>query len=151
MEKTLEKIIGGPTPGESLTKDPGAAKYEKPPQYAEVDEAVASVVNQLTKPKNYAAFLDALDDGLPIEALVAPTVFAGFSEGKWTVDVAMLMTPILTDLFTVLAHTEGRDDTKIAMGRNTDEDAAAPELEAEAPMEGEAIQSMVQPMEVPNV
>ena len=147
MEKTFEKIISGPTPGESLTKEPGAAKYEKPPQYAEVDDAIASVVNNLTKPKNYAAFLDALDEGMPIEALVAPTVFGGFSEGKWTVDVALLMTPILTDLFTVLAHTEGKDDTKIAMDRGTDEPAP---MEEEMPME-EEVASMVQPMEVPNV
>ena len=89
-----------PIPGESLTDEPGNAAWEHPPQFASVEEAADDVYENLMQEDNMARMLTLLRMGIPIEALVKVITFAGFIEGKYTVDVAKLLEPIVAMMIT---------------------------------------------------
>jgi hypothetical protein len=80
-----------PVPGESLTTEPGNSPWERPPQFVNPSDAVEFIWKQLSKPANMYNALTLMKQGVPIEAIAKVLLFTGFSEGKWTPDVAMLI------------------------------------------------------------
>ena len=78
-------------PGQSLTATPGNAKYEYPAQYGDPESAVESIYDSIMKPKNLKEFSYIIKQGAYIEEVAKTVIFAGFTEGKWTVDTGMLM------------------------------------------------------------
>ena len=87
-----------PVPGESLTNTPGAAAWEHPPTHSKVEDAIELINDKLMDKKNGMRVLTLLDIGIPIEALVKVITFSGFLEGKWTVDVAKMLDPLVAML-----------------------------------------------------
>lgn len=120
----------GPVPGQSLTETPGNAKWEHPPQYARPQDAADMVWKQLMKPEHTKKVLSLMRMGVPIEALVRTTLFAGFNEGKWTVDTALLIAKPVTSMMVAMAKRAKIPGVKFRMpGAETD-----PELERLAKM-----------------
>ena len=91
-----------PIPGQSLTKEPGNAPYEHPPQIARVEEAMSYVWDKLSEEKNFKRTVALLRFGMPVEALTKVITFSGFLEGKWSVDVAKMMEPTVGQMVATL-------------------------------------------------
>jgi hypothetical protein len=81
----------GPIPGQSLTDIPGNHPWEKPARFSDVGQALDHVFDKFMEPKQTATILALLDAGTPSKSLTDATLFAGFSKGYWTPDVATLM------------------------------------------------------------
>ena len=94
-----------PIPGQSLTKEPGNAPYEHPPQIARVEEAMSYVWDKLSEEKNFKRTVALLRFGMPVEALTKVITFSGFLEGKWSVDVAKMMEPTVGQMVATLGTT----------------------------------------------
>ncbi len=84
-----------PIPGQSLTDTPGNYPWEHPPKTASIEEATDYVYESMMKPENMERMFTLLRMGIPIEALVKIITFSGFLEGRWTVDTAKLLEPIV--------------------------------------------------------
>tara|TARA_A100001391_G_scaffold169905_1_gene130856 strand:- start:32 stop:577 length:546 start_codon:yes stop_codon:yes gene_type:complete len=84
-----------PIPGQSLTDEPGNYPWEHPPKTPSVEEATDYVYESMMKPENMERMFTLLRMGIPIEALVKIITFSGFLEGRWTVDTAKLLEPIV--------------------------------------------------------
>ena len=89
-----------PIPGQSLTDEPGNYPWEHPPQRASVEEALDDIYESLMREKNMKRMFTLLRMGIPVEALVKIITFAGFLEGKYTVDVAKLLEPMVSMIIT---------------------------------------------------
>ena len=87
-----------PVPGESLTNTPGNAAWEHPPTHAKVEDALEFINDKMMDKENGMRALALMDIGIPIEALVKIITFSGFIEGKWTVDVAKVLEPLVAML-----------------------------------------------------
>ena len=87
--------FNAPIPGQSLTDEPGNYPWEHTPDYPEVEDAAEYVYKNLQKKKNTKRLVVLLKMGIPIDALTKVTTFSGFLEGKWTVDTAKLLEPIV--------------------------------------------------------
>ena len=87
--------LDAPVPGESLTSEPGNYPWENPPQYPKVSDGFLWVFNQMHKEPQLTQLISLLDTGVPVEALTKTLLFTGFLEGKFTVDVARLLEPIV--------------------------------------------------------
>ena len=94
-EEPSTNMFDAPIPGQSLTDEPGNYPWEHPPQTASIEEAADAVYESIMKEENMARMFTLLRMGIPIEALVKVITFSGFLEGKWTVDVAKLLEPIV--------------------------------------------------------
>jgi len=116
-----DNAFDAPIPGQSLTDEPGNYPWEHAPQTASIEEATDYVYESIMKPKNMERMFTMLRMGIPIEALVKVITFSGFLEGKWTVDVAKLLEPIVAMMITGEASL-ANIPAKVNLGDAGDED-----------------------------
>jgi len=110
-----------PIPGQSLTDEPGNYPWEHPPQRASVEEALDEIYESMMEEQNMKRMFTLLRMGIPVEALVKVITFSGFIEGKYTVDVAKLLEPIVAMIITGEA-TLAEIPAKINIGDAEDTD-----------------------------
>lgn len=91
MKQNPAQMLSAPIPGESLTKAPGAMKFEQPPQFTDLEEASEHMMDQLANPRTTPMLVGALKRGAPVEVLTKGVIFKGFVEGKWTPDLGLLL------------------------------------------------------------
>ena len=91
----IENIFDAPIPGQSLTDTPGNARWEHPPEYTDVEEASEYVWERLHKKEILEQVVTFLENNIPVEAVARMVLFGGFMEGKWTPDVAILLSEIV--------------------------------------------------------
>ena len=91
----IENPFDAPIPGQSLTDTPGNPKWEHPPQFTDVEEASEYVWEKIHTPKAVEQITTFLENGIPVEAVARLVLFGGFMEGKWTPDVAILLSEIV--------------------------------------------------------
>ena len=118
-EESKYNAFDAPIPGQSLTKEPGNASFEHPPQIAKVEEAMGYIWDKLSEEKNFKRTITLLKFGMPIEALTKVLTFSGFLEGKWTVDVAKILEPTVGQMIATLGAT-AKVPMKISLNDQSD-------------------------------
>ena len=94
-----------PVPGQGLTDKPGNYPWEHPPQYTDTSEAADFIWDKISEPKFAEQIIAMLDAGIPVEAIGRIIIFTGFAEGKWTPDVAFIITePVMKMIAAVGIH-----------------------------------------------
>ena len=83
--------FNAPIPGQSLTDEPGNAKWENPPRYAKVDEVSNVLMKKIFNKKSVKNILMMLEAGVPVEGVARTIVFAGYAEGQYNPDVGVLI------------------------------------------------------------
>ena len=101
-----------PIPGMSLTKEPGNAPWEQPALYDKPEEALAFYLEKFNDEDTLDDLLFALEAGYPIDAMVDFLTSFGVMEGYHTVDVKMLISPILHEYILSLAKASGTKYTE---------------------------------------
>ena len=109
----IENIFDSPIPGESLTKTPGNAAWENPPQYVNVDEASEYIWEKLHEEKFLDQVVSFLANDVPIEAIARMILFGGFVEGKWTPDVAILLSEVVFKQIMAIGMNAGVKNMKM--------------------------------------
>ena len=89
-----------PIPGQSLTAEPGSAAYEQPPQYTDVDDVADYLLERMVNPHIQRDLLRLLDAKVPAANLAEVILMQGASDGKWSIDMAMMaMEPAMAILY----------------------------------------------------
>ena len=102
LKEAPNNPFDAPVPGQSLTDKPGSAAWEHPPQYTNTAEAADFIWNQLSSPEFAEQVIGMLDAGIPVEAIARVILFGGFTDGKWTPDVAFIIAePVMKMIATV--------------------------------------------------
>lgn len=119
-EELKKSVISGPIPGESWTTPPKSMPYEHPPQFTKLEDAMKFLMNQMLEPQYLKQLLGLMDAGMSIEAVARTILFAGFTSGKWTPDLGMLMyKPLMVSLLAI-AHKAKLHHTPIVMQESLD-------------------------------
>ena len=116
--------FSGPIPGQSLTVEPGSVPWENTPMYADPLDALEMYMEQLTDEEVVDDLMDMVDIGVPISVVAGVMLSRGVMEGYHTVDVKLLLMPILSAQLKGLADVLGLD-YKMSMQDYADKDAAA--------------------------
>jgi hypothetical protein len=103
----MENLFSAPIPGQSLTQAPGAAKWEYPPKFVDVSEALEFTWNKFTSKDGASAILLPLKKGMPVEYLVNTILFQGIADNMWTLDVALLMKKVVAQQIAAIGHLKG--------------------------------------------
>ena len=106
-------------PGQSLTDKPGSAAWEHPPQYTNTADAADFVWNQLSTPEFAEQVIAMLDAGVPVEAIGRVILFGGFTEGKWTPDVAFIIAEPVMKMIVAVGLQGGVKKFKMSLGDMT--------------------------------
>ena len=94
-----------PIPGMSLTKEPGNAPWEQPSLYSTPEEALGFYFQKLENEDTLDDILFVLENGFPLETLIESMTSAGVMEGYHTVDVKVIISPVLHEHLRLLAET----------------------------------------------
>ena len=108
-----------PVPGQSMTDKPGSAEWEHPPKYTNTAEAADFVWDQLSTPEFAEQVIAMLDAGVPVEAIGRTIIFGGFTEGKWTPDVAFIIAEPVMKMIVAVGINGGVKKFKMSLGDMT--------------------------------
>lgn len=155
-----EEAFDAPIAGMSLTHELGARPWQSPPQYPTVEEALDFYIPRLSSQQFAGRLLDIIEQGIPLTALAETITLGGVMQGLHTIDVAVLINPVLVELMAGIAENadvkytlgdtdgEGIPDKGIVakamkeirgkpmVAEDREEPEAEPEPEAEAPVRG---------------
>tara|TARA_R110001592_G_scaffold329757_1_gene611662 strand:+ start:852 stop:1358 length:507 start_codon:yes stop_codon:yes gene_type:complete len=92
-----------PIPGQGLTSESGSRPWQSPPEYSTLEEGMDFYISRLVEPKMAARLLDIIETGVPLTALAETLTLGGVMQGLHTVDVGILINPILVELMEGLA------------------------------------------------
>jgi hypothetical protein len=121
-----EVSFNRPIPGQSLTAPLGDRPWQTPPQYTTVEEALDYYIPRLDSDEVVNQLLDVMEMGIPITDIANTMQLAGVLEGKHTVDVGMLILPVLVELLMLIGdkakikYTSGLDKDKSIRGSLVD-------------------------------
>ena len=119
MSKQFEEGIGNefdaPIPGQSLTDTPGNYPWEHPAQFADPEEASEYIWDRLHADDFAEQIVAMLDAKIPVEAIARVILFGGFLEGKFSPDVAFLITKPVMQMITVIGATAGVGNIRVSM------------------------------------
>ena len=108
-----------PVPGQSLTDKPGNGPWEHPPQYTNTAEAADFIWDQLATPEFAEQVIAMLDAGIPVEAIARVILFGGFTEGKWTPDVAFIIAEPVMKMIVAVGLQGGVKKFRMSLGDMT--------------------------------
>lgn len=106
-----------PIPGQSLTDTPGNYPWEHSPNVTRVEDAMMYLTERFTEEENAQNLVSMLKAGVPVEAIARVVLFAGFTEGKWSVDLAILIGEPLMKLIAAIGSRLGLKEMYISMKR----------------------------------
>ena len=98
-----------PIPGMSLTKGVGDSPWQQPPLYNTPEEALAFLFKKLSNQDVLDDIMFPLEHGFPLELIVDSLTSAGVMNGFFTVDVKVLISPVLHEHIKLLAEAIGID------------------------------------------
>lgn len=144
MEKANEKFLDGPIPGMSLTAEPKSRPWRRPSQVSTVDEAVAMYSMVFKDPKTKRMMLEQIEKGIPLTSIADLLITANTMQGKHTLDVGILVSPILIETMVTFAelaeidYVMGTDDVTEASDK---EEMIRRAVESAGDIEGELLET----------
>ena len=99
----LTPLMDGPIPGQSLTTEIGSRPWQQPAKLNTVEEALEHYATKITDPKLNDSLLDALEMGTPVASIAEIVVQSGAMEGIHTIDVSILVLPVIMELIAYVA------------------------------------------------
>ena len=99
--------LDAPTPGQSLTTEPGGRPWENPPQFTDTVEVLDFYAGELLQPDQAARLMEVLETGFSVPDLIDAITLGGVMQGKHTVDTSVLVAPHLNDIIVALADKMG--------------------------------------------
>ena len=107
MQDNKEILTDMPIAGESLTAELGSRPWQSPPQFRTPEEAIGHYFTRLTDPEDSAGIIAALEKGIPVETLTEVIQLGGVMEGLHTIDVGVLISPVIAETLIQLAEKSG--------------------------------------------
>lgn len=100
-------VFSAPIPGEALTAELGSRPWQQPPQYNTVEEALDYYLPRLESDEVTDQLLDVLEMGIPVTTIANTMQLGSVMEGKHSVDIGMLLLPVLVELIMLIGDKAG--------------------------------------------
>jgi len=101
----MQPMFDAPIPGMSLPHELGARPWQNPPQYNTIEEALDYYIPRLQSDEVSEQLLDVMEMGIPVTVIANTMQLAGVMEGKHTIDVGMLLLPVLVELIMLIGDS----------------------------------------------
>ena len=103
----MEQSFDRPIPGMAMTHEVGARPWQTPPALTTVEEATNYYAERMGTDQFKAQLFDVMEMGVPLTTLANTIQLASVMEGMHTVDVGILMMPILVELMIAIGDSAG--------------------------------------------
>ena len=112
-------MFNAPIPGESLTREPKNAAYERPPELTDPEDALIYHIDILTDERRMGGVVLLLENGLDVRTVTEGMLRKAVYDGIHTVDVSMLIAPAVHEYIKTTADMIGLEYEE---GFETDEE-----------------------------
>jgi len=102
-------MLQAPVPGMSLTKEPGEAEWENPPELSSIEDVIQYYTEKLLDPELEDAILVALDEGMSVERMAEFVSTSGTMNSRHSLDLAFLVDPYVRELIRYVAESANVD------------------------------------------
>ena len=100
-------VFDAPIAGQSLTAEVGARPWQQAPMYSTVEEAFEYYATKISDPEINESLFDTLEMGTPVGPIAEILVQSGAMEGKHSIDVSILILPVIMELIAYVADEAG--------------------------------------------
>jgi len=101
---TPENFLDAPVAGMSLTAEPKSRPWRRPSQVSTVDEAVALYAPIFSDKTTSRMLLGQIQTGIPLTSIADLLITGNTMEGKHTLDVGLLVAPVLVETMITMAE-----------------------------------------------
>jgi len=98
MATLNEPKFDAPIAGQHMTSELGGRPWQQAPQYKTVDDAIEYYLDRMSSEEFTDHLVDVLEMDVPVTAIANNIQLAGVMDGKHTVDVGMLVMPLLMEM-----------------------------------------------------
>lgn len=95
----------GPIPGENFTSDTKNYPWHQPPEFTDLGKALDKLSIKLTDKKTVNKLVTTMEMGFPLVSVAQLILMEGVGQGKWTVDLALLMSGPTTKILQIIADS----------------------------------------------
>lgn len=106
-EKAMEQSFDRPIPGMGMTFEVGSRPWQTPPELTTVEQATDYYVERMNTDAFKGQLIDVIEMGVPLATLANTIQLASVMEGIHSVDVGILMIPIIVELLITIADSQG--------------------------------------------
>tara|TARA_R110000772_G_scaffold268559_2_gene396101 strand:+ start:642 stop:1301 length:660 start_codon:yes stop_codon:yes gene_type:complete len=111
-----------PIPGQSLTDEPSNFAWERPPEITNPNEAVRFHLDRLSEKPVAESVLFLMEFGYPTDVLTRSLLTASVGEGMHSVDVSLIIAPVIEEELGYMARTAGIDYKETFAEDKTDDE-----------------------------
>jgi hypothetical protein len=112
-----QDVFDTPIPGQSLTDEPGNYPWEHAAQYSKPEDATFVIWEKLHEEQTLESVITLLQSGLTVENITRVIIFGGFLEGKYSVDTAILLSPIVARMVATIGQKAGVEKLNLTNGK----------------------------------
>ena len=98
MTELNQPLLDAPISGQHMTSELGGRPWQQTPQYKTVDEAIEYYLDRMSTDEFTDQLVDVLEMDVPVTTLANTLQLGGVMDGKHTVDVGMLVMPLLMEM-----------------------------------------------------
>lgn len=102
-----EVVLDGPIPGESLTAEPKSRPWRRPYQFSSIDEVVEYYIPQFSDETFVTLLTEQIENGVSLITIAEIMTSANAMEGKHSIDLAVLASPVLIEAMKYVADMAG--------------------------------------------
>jgi hypothetical protein len=103
----MEQSFDRPIPGMGMTFEVGSRPWQTPPELTTVEQATDYYVERMNTDAFKGQLVDVIEMGVPLATLANTIQLASVMEGIHSVDVGILMIPIIVELLITIADSQG--------------------------------------------
>lgn len=107
MALSKSAVIDGPIPGENWTSDPKDYPWHRAPDFVDPDPAMEYFLGTLDDEDQQDAYIALLDMGFDVATITDLVVTKGIENGKWSIDLGMLLAGPISHVIVLLARGRG--------------------------------------------
>ena len=105
-------MFNAPIPGESLTREPKNAPYERPPEINDPEDALIYHIDRMTDERRMKAAMLLLENGLDIRTITEGTLRKAVLDGIHSIDVSLIIAPAVHEYIRTTADMAGVEYTE---------------------------------------
>lgn len=102
-------LLDAPIPGMSLTHELGARPWQTAAQFTTVDEAIEYYMSRMATEEYMEQAVEVLEMGVAVTDIANTMQMAGVMEGKHSIDVGMLVTPLIMEMLMLIGDNADID------------------------------------------
>ncbi len=107
MPEIEEVSLSRPIPGQSLTHELRDRPWQNPPQFNTVEESMGWYLERFENDEIVEELMSIIEMGIPISTIANSMQLGAVLQGIHTIDVGVLVMPILIEIMKTLAEKTG--------------------------------------------